>query len=116
MGKLYHNYINNSKDIFVCTTCACHLAKPEDIVSTSFKGQHGKAYLFGNVINIHLGEQEARHLITGKHVVCDIFCNVCMTVLGWKYEYAYSPDQKYKEGKYVIEKIRMEKITELDPP
>ena len=28
----------------------------------------------------------------------DIYCNVCGTDLGWKYEMAFEQSQKYKEG------------------
>jgi hypothetical protein len=30
--------------------------------------------------------------------VADIFCNVCNTNLGWKYEMAFEEEQKYKVG------------------
>jgi hypothetical protein len=36
-------------------------------------------------------------------------------VLGWKYEKAFEEGQKYKEGKYIIEKAKMEKISQADP-
>ena len=42
--------------------------------------------------------------MTGRHCVLDIECKGCGTIVGWKYATAYEPDQKYKEGKYVIER------------
>jgi len=33
-------------------------------------------------------------------------CITCNSVLGWKYEVAYEESQKYKEGKYILEKVR----------
>lgn len=36
-------------------------------------------------INVSLGETEERSLMTGMHTVADIYCNVCNSVLGWKY-------------------------------
>lgn len=36
-------------------------------------------------INVALGQREERRLITGHHVVADIHCKVCDSVLGWKY-------------------------------
>ncbi|KAL5968862.1 hypothetical protein TSMEX_003416 [Taenia solium] len=36
------------------------------------------------------------------HLVADIYCECCDTYLGWKYEEAYEPSQKYKEGKAVV--------------
>ncbi len=36
-------------------------------------------------VNVALGPREERLLITGLHVVADIYCADCQTVLGWKY-------------------------------
>ncbi|VDD83287.1 unnamed protein product [Mesocestoides corti] len=41
--------------------------------------------------------------LSGLHFVSDIYCECCDTYLGWKYEQAFEPSQKYKEGKYIIE-------------
>lgn len=38
------------------------------------------------------------------HSVRDAHCLSCNSLMGWKYERAYEPSQKYKEGKFVIEK------------
>lgn len=45
--------------------------------------------------------------MTGLHVVCDIFCKRCKRLVGWTYSKAYEPSQKYKEGKFIIEKINL---------
>ena len=78
----------------------------DEIISKSCQ-RHGRAYLFNNVINVSQGPKEERILITGLHTVCDIYCNVCHSVLGWKYEQAFEESQKYKEGKYIVEKLKM---------
>ena len=57
-----------------------------------------------------LGPREDRVLMTGLHTVCDIHCTTCESVLGWKYEVAFEESQKYKEGKYIIEKARILKV------
>lgn len=67
----------------------------------------GRAYLFDNCVNITIGKAEDRRLITGLHSVCDIFCKRCKTLIGWTYAKAYEPSQKYKEGKFIIEKIHL---------
>ena len=67
----------------------------------------GRAYLFDNCVNISIGKAEDRRLITGLHSVCDIFCKRCKTLIGWTYAKAYEPSQKYKEGKFIIEKIHL---------
>jgi len=58
-------------------------------------------------VNIGCGPAEERVLLTGLHAVADIYCEVCKTTLGWKYEHAFDASQKYKEGKYIIELIHM---------
>jgi hypothetical protein len=67
----------------------------------------GRAYLFDQCVNITIGPPEDRRLITGLHSVCDIFCKRCKTLIGWSYTKAYEPSQKYKEGKFIIEKIHL---------
>lgn len=88
-------------------------------------------------VNVTLGPKEDRLLMTGLHTVADIFCSHCQTVLGWKYvsemlgyqpcyqalfaatvlngmcltqEMAFETSQKYKEGKFIIEKARLMKV------
>jgi len=43
-------------------------------------------------------------MTTGNHTVRDIYCIKCGVTLGWKYDKAYDPTQKYKEGKYILER------------
>ena len=45
--------------------------------------------------------------MTGMHSVSDIFCRRCKTMVGWTYAKAYESSQKYKEGKFIIEKINL---------
>ena len=45
--------------------------------------------------------------MTGLHVVCDAHCKRCKRIVGWTYTKAYEQSQKYKEGKFVIEKINL---------
>ena len=42
--------------------------------------------------------------MTGLHTVRDVFCACCSSLLGWKYDFAYEQSQKYKEGKFIVEK------------
>ena len=67
----------------------------------------GRAYLFDMCVNITTGPAEDRRLITGLHSVSDISCKRCDTVIGWTYAKAYEPSQKYKEGKFIVEKIHL---------
>mmetsp|Transcript_44635 Transcript_44635/g.96731 ORF Transcript_44635/g.96731 Transcript_44635/m.96731 type:complete len:114 (+) Transcript_44635:56-397(+) len=108
MGRVLREYLSG-KRVFACTTCGAHLTQHEEIVSKSFQGRTGRAYLFSKVTNISLGPLEDRILNTGLHKVSDIYCNCCQSYLGWKYEEAFEESQKYKEGKCVIERSKMVK-------
>mmetsp|Transcript_19544 Transcript_19544/g.14007 ORF Transcript_19544/g.14007 Transcript_19544/m.14007 type:complete len:95 (-) Transcript_19544:217-501(-) len=48
-------------------------------------------------------------MLTGKHTVCDIYCKVCTVIIGWSYIKAHEEDQKYKEGKFIIERAYITK-------
>jgi hypothetical protein len=108
MGRLFTQHLNGSR-VYSCNHCRTHNADHDEIISKSFQGRHGRAYLFNNVVNVTLGPKEDRLLITGLHSVCDIYCTCCQSVLGWKYEQAFEESQKYKEGKFIIEKAKMTK-------
>ncbi|KAF6206129.1 hypothetical protein GE061_017354 [Apolygus lucorum] len=84
-----------------------HLANHDELISKSFQGSQGRAYLFNSVVNVGCGPAEERVLLTGLHAVADIYCECCKTTLGWKYEHAFESSQKYKEGKYIIELAHM---------
>jgi len=93
--------------VYACAQCRTHLTSHDDIISKSFHGRHGRAYLFDHCVNVNVGPAEDRVLITGLHSVCDLFCARCKKMVGWTYLKAYEPSQKYKEGKYIIEKINL---------
>ena len=42
-------------------------------------------------------------MLTGRHIVRDIFCRQCNVLVGWKYDKAYEATEKYKEGCYILE-------------
>jgi hypothetical protein len=48
-------------------------------------------------------------LITGLHLVADLFCNQCNTYVGWKYIDAYEEKEKYKVGKFILERAKIKK-------
>ncbi|KAL6503243.1 hypothetical protein OROHE_023872 [Orobanche hederae] len=101
MGRLFLIYLEDN--MYTCKHCQTHLALADDIVS---KG-HGKAYLFDKVVNVTAGEKEARMMMTGVHTVADIFCVGCGSLVGWKYEAAEEKSQKYKVGKYILERFKV---------
>lgn len=63
--------------------------------------------MFDHCVNVVIGSAEDRMLMTGLHSVNDIFCKRCKTLIGWTYSRAYEQSQKYKEGKFIIEKIHL---------
>lgn len=109
-SKTFQEYLTpDCHRTYSCVHCRAHLAGHAALVSKSFQGSQGRAYLFDDVVNVDSGSPEERILLTGRHAVSDIFCKCCGTTLGWKYERAYETSQKYKEGKFIIELIHMVK-------
>lgn len=109
-----------------CVTCSSDIAFADQIVSKGFTGRHGRAYLVGLappivstsnkksqakiphlLPNLKIGRSVNRELLTGQHVVADVSCTICGTVLGWKYVDAREQAQKYKIGKYILEMKRV---------
>ncbi|KAK8577347.1 hypothetical protein V6N13_027626 [Hibiscus sabdariffa] len=65
------------------------------------------SFLMRNSVNISVGEKEDRMMMTGMHTVVDIFCVGCGSIVGWKYESAHEKTQKYKEGKFILERFQV---------
>ncbi|AMD20416.1 HDL328Wp [Eremothecium sinecaudum] len=95
--------------IYGCNYCKTHLSSSNHIMSKDYCGKTGDAYLMRKVINVTEGRRETRCMITGRYVVCDIYCHTCKNLVGWKYLMSEKRDQEYKEGKYILE---LEPITE----
>ncbi|CAJ1404812.1 unnamed protein product [Effrenium voratum] len=49
------------------------------------------------------GPLEDSVMTTGLHTIRCLFCVVCQERVGWKYEVAFEEDQKYKEGRFILE-------------
>ncbi|KAK3252404.1 hypothetical protein CYMTET_38295 [Cymbomonas tetramitiformis] len=105
MGRMFLEHLEGR--VYSCRLCKSHLAQVDDLVSKSFHCRHGKAYLFNTVVNVSVGQREERIMTTGLHTVCDIFCTRCSRLVGWKYEQAVDKSQKYKEGKFILERAKM---------
>mmetsp|Transcript_14925 Transcript_14925/g.18021 ORF Transcript_14925/g.18021 Transcript_14925/m.18021 type:complete len:123 (-) Transcript_14925:527-895(-) len=105
MGRLFLEYLDGR--VYSCVTCKSHLAQVDELISKGFHCKHGKAYLFNTVVNIAVGPREDRLLTTGMHTVADIYCTCCNRVVGWKYEEAFEKNQKYKEGKFILERAKL---------
>lgn len=105
MGRIF--VVELEGRTYRCKYCKTHLSLVDDIVSRAFHCRRGKAYLFSNAVNITVGPHEERMMISGMHTVADIFCCCCGQIVGWKYEAAHEKTQKYKEGKFVLERGRI---------
>ncbi|XP_050146950.1 protein yippee-like At5g53940 [Malus sylvestris] len=105
MGRIF--LIELDGRTYRCRFCDSALAFADDVLSRSFNSHQGRAYLFSNVVNITLGPEEDRLMYSGLHTVEDIFCCCCGQILGWKYVIAHEKNQKYKEGKFVLERWRI---------
>lgn len=49
-------------------------------------------------MNVFEGPGQDRPLISGVHMVADVYCSDCKMALGWKYQKTYRQEHKYKEG------------------
>ncbi|KAG2535974.1 protein yippee-like isoform X1 [Panicum virgatum] len=105
MGRLFLTHLDGN--VYSCKHCKTHLGLASDIISKAFHCKNGKAYLFHKVVNVTPGVKEDRMMMTGMHTVSDIFCVGCGSIVGWKYEAAHEKSQRYKEGKYILERFKV---------
>ena len=54
------------------------------VVSKAFTGRFGPAMLVGECANVSVRNKAERLLATGRHVIADISCLDCHTLLGWQ--------------------------------
>uniref|UniRef100_A0A8B9BMK0 Yippee like 4 n=1 Tax=Anser brachyrhynchus TaxID=132585 RepID=A0A8B9BMK0_9AVES len=47
--RTFHSYLPRSHRTYSCVHCRAHLARHEELISKSFQGSHGRAYLFNSV-------------------------------------------------------------------
>jgi len=82
VSKTFRQYLPSCHRTYSCVHCRAHLANHDELISKSFQGSQGRAYLFNSVVNVGCGPAEERVLLTGLHAVADIFCDCCKTTLG----------------------------------
>jgi len=103
--KLYQKQFTLAgKKVWSCKSCGIHIADNRDVHSKSFTGKNGPAYLFNSAINVSEDDPVDREMMSGKHTICEIKCVNCGSYVGWTYQTAHSPENKFKEGKSVLEK------------
>ncbi|KAH7923146.1 yippee-domain-containing protein [Leucogyrophana mollusca] len=92
---------------YICSQCSAVIALQDELISKSFSGRDGRGFLMHSAVNVKLGKKEDRPLLTGVHTVADVFCVGCNDRLGWYYHKAADYSQKYKEGKYLLEREKL---------
>ncbi|CDR37990.1 CYFA0S01e19944g1_1 [Cyberlindnera fabianii] len=106
MGLRYSVFIDSDHHkgaTFGCAYCKTHLSSSTLVISKDYRGKTGDAYLMDKVVNIIQGKKVHRQMITGRYLVSDIMCHQCGHCVGWKYHKSDVKNQKYKEGKYILE-------------
>jgi hypothetical protein len=115
MGILFKRSLEGSGEpFFGCACCGTHLALYKHLRSTNFRGRTGTGFLFDKVVNITTGPSEDSVMTTGMHTIRIIYCIDCHENLGWRYEVAFEEDQKYKEGKFILEEALINKQADVD--
>uniref|UniRef100_A0A915EBU3 Yippee domain-containing protein n=1 Tax=Ditylenchus dipsaci TaxID=166011 RepID=A0A915EBU3_9BILA len=114
MGRPFLEHLGG-KRFYNCEHCGTYLSNRKEIISHTFRGATGQAYLFRSVVNIKVSKVETRYMITGQHMVRDVFCKNCRSKLGWMYEFACDHDQSYKEGHVILERKLLRESDETDP-
>lgn len=109
--------------VIECRNCRAHITTPSTLVSRLFQGSTGRASLYTKAHNLDYGAEVTRSMTTGIHVVKEASCRGCGQTVGWTYVKAYESDQKYKEGKIILERALVMEIDEKygrwledDPP
>lgn len=128
--KFLHGHTTNIQ----CAKCSTDLCLTSQIISKGFTGRHGRAFLVsghpssryastqrtsgvnGALPNTFLSKPIARSLVTGQHMVSDLSCSVCGSLLGWKYVEASEESQKYKVGKFILETKKIRVAVRWDNP
>lgn len=103
MGRIFLDHPGGTT-LYSCANCDTALTNRSELTSMRFNGATGRAFLFKKVVNLTYSEVQDRVMLTGRHMVRDVFCKNCDTKLGWMYEYANEETQQYKEGQVILER------------
>ncbi|XP_068734652.1 protein yippee-like 5 isoform X3 [Montipora capricornis] len=103
MGRIFLDHPGGTR-LYSCAQCDTALTNRSLLSSMRFNGATGRAFLFKKVVNLSYSEVQDREMLTGRHMVRDVFCKNCDTKLGWMYEYATEESQQYKEGQVILER------------
>ena len=136
---LTNKYLLSYKIFCFVISCCCR----NELISTRFTGATGRAFLFNKVsvslenvhtfckcysgteqivycifvlqvVNLKMSEVMDRVMLTGRHMVRDVFCKNCDAKLGWMYEFATEDNQRYKEGRVILERALIQECNGID--
>ncbi|ENN70790.1 hypothetical protein HUJ04_004912 [Dendroctonus ponderosae] len=113
MGKIFLEHMGGTR-LFSCARCDTNLTNRSELISTRFTGATGRAFLFNRVVNLTYSEVQDRVMLTGRHMVRDVSCKSCDSKLGWMYEFATEDNQKYKEGRVILERALVAESDGMD--
>ncbi|KAG7837367.1 hypothetical protein KL941_000551 [Ogataea angusta] len=100
-----------STRILRCRQCHNHICLSSLIISDNFNGSLGPAYFVSKVLNVKLAKaREFKRMKTGRYEVKVIDCKQCDCSIGWKYLYSEEDKEKYKEGRFVVERALLEEV------
>tara|TARA_B110000285_G_C14941391_1_gene522181 strand:- start:407 stop:826 length:420 start_codon:yes stop_codon:yes gene_type:complete len=103
MGRLFLENLDSEK-VYCCKKCKSHLVDKDQLISKNFHGKTGRAFLFNKAVNVDLGPPKDKVMMTGLHTVKSVMCKSCRLEIGWTYVFAYEASEKYKEGKFIVER------------
>ncbi|GIX93386.1 protein yippee-like 5 [Caerostris darwini] len=102
MGVLFLENLGGNV-IYQCFVCNTYLTHRGHLVSTRFTSSNGPAWLFKEVVNVSHGKAVPRNMVTGRHIVRNVYCKCCTERLGWYYEMTFTKGQEYKETCTILE-------------
>ncbi|GFU01584.1 protein yippee-like B0546.4 [Nephila pilipes] len=117
MGVTFCEHLGG-RVIYKCVKCGTYLTHRGKLVSTRFTSSNGPAWLFKEVVNVHHDNAVSKNMVTGRHIVRNVYCNSCSEQLGWFYEMTFTSGQEYKEASTILEAhlIKQEMVKTVDIP
>lgn len=113
MGRLFLEYVGDD-DVaakYTCTKCGADTASESGLLWEGFMGACTPALLFRNAVNIEpCGVERQEVLSTGRYTLLDVQCRCCRVPIGWRYITADAPDQRYKEGAYLLQQGALKRV------
>ncbi|GFU85348.1 protein yippee-like 5 [Trichonephila clavipes] len=111
MGVLFCEHLGG-RMVYKCVNCSTYLTHRGKLVSTRFTSSNGPAWLFKKVVNVYHDDAVSKNMVTGRHIVRNVYCKGCAERLGWFYEMTFTHGQEYKEASTILEAhlIRQETV------